>query len=72
MVKEVQGYYCEKCRRFMLLEDDMLAHLRSITHYRSFVQEVKNLSAKTTTTETRQIEESEVRHEWSKTFHGQL
>ncbi|XP_076248142.1 protein on ecdysone puffs [Calliopsis andreniformis] len=47
MIKEVQGFYCEKCRRFMLLADDMNAHLRSITHYRNFVQEVKSLTSNT-------------------------
>lgn len=47
MVKEVQGYYCERCRRFMLLDEDMNAHLRSITHYRNFVAEVKSLTANT-------------------------
>ncbi|XP_076675727.1 protein on ecdysone puffs isoform X3 [Andrena cerasifolii] len=47
LVKEVQGFYCEKCRRFMLLADDMNAHLRSITHYRNFVQEVKSLTSNT-------------------------
>lgn len=47
MVKEVQGFYCEKCRRFMLLDEDMNAHLRSITHYRNFIQEVKSLTSNT-------------------------
>ena len=41
MVKEAQGFYCEKCRRFMLNEEDMNSHLRTITHYRNFVQEAK-------------------------------
>lgn len=45
MIKEVTGYHCEKCRRFMLSEDDMLAHLQSNGHYRSFVQEIKSLKA---------------------------
>lgn len=45
MVKEVTGYHCEKCRRFMLTEEDMLAHLQSNAHYRSFVQEIKSLRA---------------------------
>lgn len=45
MVKEVQGWHCEKCRRFMLNEADMAAHLRSVTHYRNFVQELKSLTA---------------------------
>ena len=45
LVKEVSGYHCDKCRRFMLTEDDMIAHLRSITHYRSFIQEIKTLQA---------------------------
>ncbi|XP_015429920.1 PREDICTED: zinc finger protein on ecdysone puffs isoform X2 [Dufourea novaeangliae] len=51
MVKEVEGFYCEKCRRFMLLADDMNAHLRSITHYRNFVQEVKSLTSSNESTE---------------------
>ena len=45
MVTEVQGFYCEKCRRFMLLPEDMASHLRTITHYRNFIQEVKALTA---------------------------
>lgn len=61
MMKEVQGYYCERCRRFMLLAEDMNAHLRSITHYRSFVAEVKSLtSASTTAAETKEAEQNEV------------
>lgn len=60
MVKEVQGFYCEKCRRFMLLAEDMNAHLRSITHYRNFVQEVKALTSSTETTEQRSTEKLEV------------
>ncbi|XP_068982374.1 zinc finger protein on ecdysone puffs isoform X1 [Bombus flavifrons] len=59
MVKEVQGFYCEKCRRFMLLAEDMNAHLRSITHYRNFVQEVKALTSSTETTEQRSTEKLE-------------
>lgn len=60
MMKEVQGYYCERCRRFMLLAEDMNAHLRSITHYRSFVAEVKSLtSASTTAAETKEAEQNE-------------
>ncbi|XP_076764468.1 protein on ecdysone puffs isoform X2 [Xylocopa sonorina] len=59
MVKEVQGFYCEKCRRFMLLADDMSAHLRSITHYRNFVQEVKALTTSTETTEQKPATKSE-------------
>ncbi|KOX69368.1 hypothetical protein WN51_05531 [Melipona quadrifasciata] len=51
MVKEVQGFYCEKCRRFMLLAEDMNTHLRSITHYRNFVQEVKTLISNMESTE---------------------
>lgn len=43
MVKEVSGYHCDKCRRFMLTNEDMSAHLRSLTHYRNFVQEIKSL-----------------------------
>ncbi|XP_015520511.1 zinc finger protein on ecdysone puffs [Neodiprion pinetum] len=49
MVREVNGYYCEKCRRFMLTSDDMTAHLRGITHYRNFVQEVKSQISKSMT-----------------------
>lgn len=60
MVKEVQGFYCERCRRFMLLDEDMNAHLRSITHYRNFVAEVKSLTLNTTATETKETEQSEV------------
>ena len=45
LLKEVHGYHCEKCRRFMLTEEDMTAHLRSITHYRNFIQEIKTLQA---------------------------
>ncbi|XP_011502532.1 PREDICTED: zinc finger protein on ecdysone puffs [Ceratosolen solmsi marchali] len=45
LVKEVNGYHCERCRRFMLTEEDMTAHLRSITHYRNFIQEIKTLQA---------------------------
>lgn len=60
MVKEVQGFYCEKCRRFMLLAEDMNAHLRSITHYRNFVQEIKTLTSNIETTEQKSIEKSEV------------
>ncbi|XP_003702395.1 protein on ecdysone puffs [Megachile rotundata] len=59
LVKEVQGFYCEKCRRFMLLADDMNAHLRSITHYRNFVQEVKALTTNTETAEQKPSEKSE-------------
>lgn len=59
-MKEVQGYYCEKCRRFMLLSEDMNAHIRSITHYRNFVQEVKSLTANNTNAETKEAEDVEV------------
>lgn len=59
MVKEVQGFYCEKCRRFMLLAEDMNAHLRSITHYRNFVQEIKTLTSNIETTEQKSTEKSE-------------
>ncbi|KAL7307053.1 hypothetical protein TKK_0000794 [Trichogramma kaykai] len=45
LVKEVVGFNCDKCRRFMLTEEDMIAHLRSATHYRSFIQEIKTLQA---------------------------
>lgn len=44
----------------MLLPDDMNAHLRSITHYRNFVQEVKALTTTTETTEQKPSEKSEV------------
>lgn len=61
-MKEVQGFYCEKCRRFMLLADDMNAHLRSITHYRNFVQEVKSLTSNTEqNAEQKSTENPEVR-----------
>ncbi|XP_076171007.1 protein on ecdysone puffs isoform X2 [Ptiloglossa arizonensis] len=59
LVKEVQGFYCEKCRRFMLLAEDMNAHLRSITHYRNFVQEVKSLTSNTENTEQKSTEKTE-------------
>lgn len=59
-MKEVQGFYCEKCRRFMLLAEDMNAHLRSITHYRNFVQEVKSLTSNTENTEQKSTEKTEV------------
>ncbi|RLU15207.1 hypothetical protein DMN91_012201, partial [Ooceraea biroi] len=59
MVKEVQGFYCERCRRFMLLTEDMNAHLRSITHYRNFVSEVKSLTSNTTAAETKETEQAE-------------
>ncbi|XP_003427391.1 zinc finger protein on ecdysone puffs isoform X2 [Nasonia vitripennis] len=45
LVKEVTGYQCDKCRRFMLTEEDLVAHLRSITHYRNFIHEIKTLQA---------------------------
>ncbi|XP_043497260.1 zinc finger protein on ecdysone puffs [Polistes fuscatus] len=65
LVKEIQGYYCEKCRRFMLLPEDMNAHLRSITHYRNFVQEVKslNLPATNSSTENKETEDIESKRE---------
>ncbi|XP_008556677.1 zinc finger protein on ecdysone puffs [Microplitis demolitor] len=44
LVKEVQGYHCDKCRRFMLTEEDMNSHLRTVTHYRNFVSELKALT----------------------------
>ncbi|XP_020708477.2 zinc finger protein on ecdysone puffs isoform X2 [Athalia rosae] len=46
MVKEVSGYHCAKCRRFMLTSDDMTAHLRGITHYRNFVLEIESQISK--------------------------
>lgn len=60
MVKEVQGFYCERCRRFMLLTEDMNAHLRSITHYRNFLAEVKSLTSNTAATESKETEQTEV------------
>lgn len=60
MVKEVQGFYCERCRRFMLLAEDMNAHLRSITHYRNFLAEVKSLTSNTSVTESKETEQTEV------------
>lgn len=60
MVKEVQGFYCERCRRFMLLAEDMNAHLRSITHYRNFLAEVKLLTSNTTVTELKETEQTDV------------
>ncbi|XP_076286290.1 protein on ecdysone puffs isoform X1 [Lasioglossum baleicum] len=59
MVKDVQGFYCEKCRRFMMLEEDMNAHLRSITHYRNFVQEVKSLTSTNESAEQKTTEKEE-------------
>ncbi|KMQ93989.1 zinc finger protein [Lasius niger] len=59
MVKEVQGFYCERCRRFMFLAEDMNAHLRSITHYRNFLAEVKLLTSNTSTTESKETEQTE-------------
>ncbi|KAL0100834.1 hypothetical protein PUN28_019310 [Cardiocondyla obscurior] len=62
MVKEVHGFYCERCRRFMPLSDDMNAHLRSITHYRNFVTEIKSLTSNVPATEskeTAQVTENE-------------
>ena len=65
MVKEIQGFYCERCRRFMLLGEDMNAHLRSITHYRSFVAEVRSLTSNTPskvtpTTESKETKQADV------------
>jgi len=60
MVKEVQGFYCERCRRFMLLAEDMNAHLRSITHYRNFVAEVKSLTSNVPATESKETEQTDV------------
>ncbi|XP_018392387.1 PREDICTED: zinc finger protein on ecdysone puffs isoform X1 [Cyphomyrmex costatus] len=59
MVKEVQGFYCERCRRFMLLAEDMNAHLRSITHYRNFVAEVKSLTSNVPAIESKETEQTE-------------
>ncbi|XP_011703945.1 PREDICTED: zinc finger protein on ecdysone puffs isoform X2 [Wasmannia auropunctata] len=59
MVKEVQGFYCERCRRFMLLAEDMNAHLRSITHYRNFVAEVKSLTSTASAAETKETEQTD-------------
>lgn len=59
MVKEVEGFYCERCRRFMLLAEDMNAHLRSITHYRNFVAEVKSLT-NAAATESKETASTEV------------
>lgn len=60
MVKEVQGFYCERCRRFMLLADDMNAHLRSITHYRNFLADVKALMSNAAAAEPKETEQTEV------------
>lgn len=65
MVKEVQGFYCERCRRFMFLAEDMNAHLRSITHYRNFLAEVKLLTSNTSTTESKETEQTEVSNDLS-------
>lgn len=60
-MKEVQGFFCEKCRRFMLSAEDLASHLRTITHYRNFIQEVKLLtSAANAEAEKKIKEESEV------------
>ncbi|EFN78513.1 zinc finger protein on ecdysone puffs isoform X2 [Harpegnathos saltator] len=59
MIKEVQGFYCERCRRFMLLEDDMNAHLRSITHYRNFLADVKSLTSNAAAAESKETKQSE-------------
>lgn len=45
LVKEITGYSCDRCRRFMLTNEDVQAHLRSSLHYRSFIQEIKTLQA---------------------------
>lgn len=60
MIKEAQGFYCERCRRFMLLADDMNAHLRSITHYRNFLADVKSLTLNAAAAESKETEQSEV------------
>ncbi|XP_071555506.1 uncharacterized protein Pep isoform X1 [Temnothorax nylanderi] len=59
MVKEVEGFYCERCRRFMLLAEDMNAHLRSITHYRNFVAEIKSLTSSAPAAESKETEQAE-------------
>lgn len=60
MVKETKGFYCERCRRFMLLAEDMNAHLRSITHYRNFLAEVKLLTSNAAVAESKETEQTEV------------
>uniref|UniRef100_A0A0C9RFR3 CIZ1 protein n=1 Tax=Fopius arisanus TaxID=64838 RepID=A0A0C9RFR3_9HYME len=45
LVKEVQGFHCEKCKRFMLTQEDMNAHLKTTIHYRNFFSEIKALTA---------------------------
>lgn len=60
MVKEVTGYYCEKCRRFMIKSEDMAAHMRGITHYRNFVQEVETQISKCSVDSAKTSEEVEV------------
>lgn len=60
MIKEVQGFYCERCRRFMLLAEDMNAHLRSITHYRNFLADVKSLTSNAAAAESKETEQNEV------------
>lgn len=47
----------------MLLAEDMNAHLRSITHYRNFVQEVKSLTTNTTNAESKETDEMEIKRE---------
>lgn len=59
-VSEVTGYHCEKCRRFMLTEDDMLAHLRTVSHYRNFIQEIKALQAAAKAASEKDEEKDEV------------
>lgn len=68
MIKEVQGFYCERCRRFMLLAEDMNAHLRSITHYRNFVAEVKALSSNAGATESKETAQPEVSDRHTNTY----
>ncbi|XP_063986364.1 zinc finger protein on ecdysone puffs [Diachasmimorpha longicaudata] len=45
MVKEVTGFHCEKCKRFMLTQEDVKAHLKTMIHYRHFFSEIKALQA---------------------------
>lgn len=59
-MKEVQGFYCERCRRFMLLAEDMNAHLRSVTHYKNFVAEIKSLTSNIGAAEAKEDEQIKV------------
>ncbi|KAK0177643.1 hypothetical protein PV328_001677 [Microctonus aethiopoides] len=62
MVKPINGYHCDKCRRFMLTDEDMNAHLRTLTHYRNFVAEVKAQTVPVTpeTNAEKSISENEI------------